>query len=81
VSTKETAEERDRRLELERNAHEIASVIGPCCEPGTGFALFVFDMGVDPDAGGAFCYVSNADRASLAKALRELLDRWDRGIG
>lgn len=80
MSIKETPEELDRRIELERNAREIADTLGPCCAPGAGFALFIFDMGEGP-GGGAFCYVSNADRTSMAKALRELLDRWDRGIG
>lgn len=39
-----------------------------------GFALLVFDFHV----AGRTSYISNAQRADMRTALRELLDKWDR---
>jgi len=38
--------------------------------PGVNFSLFVWQE-------GGVNYVSNADRESVRKALREVLERWD----
>jgi hypothetical protein len=61
-------EKRDRETELNTVNRRIAEVIRPMLPAGAGFALLVFDMGPD----GFMTWVSNAKRADMVKALREL---------
>lgn len=66
----ETRAEMQWRLRVEQRCREIAAQVVARLLPGTGFALFVFDLG----AHGSIAYASNAKRADLRKALREWLD-------
>jgi len=54
----------------EASAQEIAGRIAEGIPPGFGFALLVFSFG----PGGYITHVSNANRADLAKTMRELAD-------
>lgn len=75
VSVRETPEERDARLALERSTREVARLIRDRLRPGVGFALFLYDFGPK----GALAYVANGDREDIAKVLREFLEQWEKG--
>lgn len=75
VKEKETPEQLDRRLGLERKCAQVGKLLGLSCPPGVGYALLFFDFG----EGGNLAYMSNGDREDMVKALEELLERW-RGI-
>jgi hypothetical protein len=76
VSVKETPEERDARLALERRVRELAELLEREVPrtTGVGFALFLFDFG----AGGAISYISNAQRETMVRTVREWLARQER---
>lgn len=75
MSVKETPEQIDRRLALERKAGEMAQTIGDACPPGVGYALLIFSFG----QGGNLAYMSNGDRDDVARVLREWLTHYERG--
>jgi hypothetical protein len=54
---------------LQASAQKAGRAIGSVMPPGAGFALFVFDFGES----GNLAYISNADRATFASAVREWL--------
>lgn len=60
--------------EAEAAAQRAAQIIGSRLPPGYGFALLVFSFG----PGGFLTHVSNANRADMAKALRETADVLER---
>lgn len=55
-------------------AQGLAEVIEEMAGERVLFALHIFGRGTD----GRGQYVSNAERADVIKALRELLDRWEK---
>lgn len=75
MSIRETPEEVDRRLALERRTVEIARKVKADLPPGTGFTLFLFNFG----EGGNLAYVSTGEREDVVKAIREWLARVDGG--
>lgn len=57
--------------ELERKMQGIAGAVKPMVPEGCGFAVLVFHYG----EGGFMNWVSNAQRADMIKALREMADK------
>jgi len=51
----------------QRALRELAGEISAKVPPGFGFGLFIFEFGED----GAMFWISNAQRPSMIKALRE----------
>jgi hypothetical protein len=50
-------------------ANALAQSLANALPKGVGFALFLFDLG----PGGTMSYISNANRADMIEAIRELL--------
>lgn len=71
----------DGQLKISRQLQALAEALGDLLEEAAGekvlFALHIFGEGAD----GRGQYVSNAERADVRKALRELLDHWDKNEG
>ena len=57
--------------EAERKMQSIARVVGNMVPTGWGFAVLCFSFGEN----GFINWVSNAQRADMVKALRELADK------
>jgi len=58
--------------QLEEKARDVGHLIGSVCDNmGVGFALLMFDFGEH----GNMTWISNAQRADMIKALRELIER------
>lgn len=61
---------------------ELAGFLDEHLNPGgrenrqIGFALLMFSFGAPDD--GRMNYISNASRADMLKALKELIGRWER---
>lgn len=53
--------------QMEAKVREVGRLIGRECEPGSGFALFMFTMGAD----GHITYVSNAQKVDMISAMKE----------
>lgn len=63
--------------ELEEAVNGVGKLISPAFdEVGAGFCLIGFSFG----EGGWMTYVSNGERADVAKALRELADKIEREV-
>jgi hypothetical protein len=71
---KETPEDVDRLLELERRCVEHARTLQAGARPGSGFALFLFDFGEE----GSTAYVSNGEREDVIRLVREWLEHVER---
>ena len=65
------------RLRVDKSLNGIGGVIGGMIPEGLCFALMVFEQG---GPGGLASYVSNADRADMVKALREMADNLEQGL-
>lgn len=65
----DTHAEKQLRLQIETRCRVIAEKIKRDLLPGTGFSLFMFDLG----AGGSLAYVSTATRQSFVSSILELL--------
>jgi hypothetical protein len=76
MGARETVKERDERLALERRVRELAELLEREVPraTGVGFALFLFNFG----DGGAISYISNAQRETMVRAVREWLGRQER---
>lgn len=59
------------RRALEADARDIGRTIQACLPKGVGFALLLFDFG----PGGTMSWLSNAQRADMIRALREMIVR------
>lgn len=59
--------------QLEEQARQVASSIGGSLPAGVGFTLLLYSFG----EGGHLTYISNANRADMVKAMRELLAKWE----
>ena len=72
----ETLTQKQVRLILEKECRRLADIVARELPPGQqGFALFLFDFGVD----GNLAYVSNAERADMIAAVRDWLRRQEPG--
>jgi len=66
-----------QRAPLERaevTAKRIGDLLKNAMPKGWGFSLQLFTFG----GPGFITYISNAKREDMKKALKELLDKWDR---
>lgn len=75
LNENETPKQRADREQLQRLAVGCANALNaiPLKDAGIGFAVILFDLG---DTGrGNIAYVSNGQRADMATALRELLEK------
>lgn len=63
------------QLAIEEQTRALGKTLGSCMRPGTGFMLLVFDFN-----GGFSTYVSNAQRADMIVALRDLATRLEQEI-
>lgn len=66
-------EDRQPPAAIAATLKDIGHLIGGACPPGWGFALFMFDFG--EGANRTISYISNADRESMVKTLREFLGK------
>ncbi len=64
------------RLVLEKQCSEIGRVIADALPAGVGFCFVTFDFG--PANSGNMAYLSNGERKSTVKMLRELLEKIER---
>ncbi len=73
TTTKETPEQRDKRLALERKSRELGLLIEHAVggREKCGFLLMLFGWG----DGGHLAYFSNAQRADVVRVLQEFIDR------
>lgn len=63
------------RAYLEASAAEIGTFIASVLPHGVGFALLVYDFGEKGNLG----YVSNGKREDMLKAMREFIEKNERG--
>lgn len=61
----------DEQRLAEAILRDIGDILKRAMPPGWGFALLMFELG----DGGTMNYLSNADRADMCAALRELLGK------
>lgn len=67
MDRRETTQQAQKRLLLEKQTKEIAAKVKSMLPEGKGFIVFTFDFG----DGGNMAYASNAQRADVMKALDE----------
>jgi len=60
-----------RWVQVERVADRVLKVVTQMMPKGLGFAVIVFEAGAE----GRMTWISNAEKRSMAKALRGLADR------
>jgi hypothetical protein len=65
----------DREMKLNAANRRIAERIRPLLPAKSGFALLVFDLG----PGGFMTWTSNANRADMVGALREMANKLEGG--
>jgi hypothetical protein len=68
---KETLVQKQVRLVLEEQCRDLGRLLRDASPAGTGFALFLFDLG----AKGNLAYVSTADREDMVRCLHEWMER------
>jgi hypothetical protein len=76
MSARETPEERDARLDLERRVLALGKRLGSEMPPNVGFAVFLYNFG----ARGALAYCANGDRDDMVELIKEFLARLERGL-
>jgi hypothetical protein len=62
-------------MQVEGIARDLGRTIASALPGGLGFAVLVFDFG----DGGTMAYMSNAKREQMIRALRELIDKLEKG--
>lgn len=65
------------RLILQKQCSEIGRMIGNALPAGTGFAFMIFDFGEK----GNTAWISNAERPSMIRLMKEMIEKLEKDGG